>query len=174
MVPCTRYQWDALQKTAEANGWTPFVPPDQLYQTRPFTVLSPLFPDTILTHELGAFVSMTGFIVAPSAPNNCSLTYDPGDHELVSGLTSSTAYFVSWFMTPDSQVIDPPEATLVVFSRTGGSPSFVTSYAAPHHGQGYRLQFTFPAQSTVPSPSAVWISGSVTQFALSDEPPPVL
>jgi hypothetical protein len=172
MVPCTRYQWEALQKTAEANSWTPFVEPDQLYQTRPFRVSSPLFPDTILTHELGAFVYMAGFLVNVPSPQHGSLTYDPGDHELVSDLTPSNIYFVFWFMTPDSQVLEPPEPTLLVFSRTASDPSLVTSYVPSHHGQGCSFQFTFPAQSTVPSPPAVWIIGAATQFALSDAPPP--
>jgi hypothetical protein len=175
MVPCTRYQWEAVQKTAELNGWTPFAEPDRLYQTRPFTVQSPLFPDTILTHELGSFVYRAGFRVDSSAPQHCSLTYDPGDHELVSDLTPSNTYFVFWFMTPGSQVLEAPEPTVILFSfSTPTSVSFVGSYVPPDHGQGCRLQFTIPEQTSPPSPPEPWISGIVTQFALSDEPPPPL
>jgi hypothetical protein len=172
MVPCTRYQWEAVQKTAEANGWTPFVEPDRLYQTRPFTVQSSLFPDTILTHELGPFVYRAGFVVRSPSSVSGSLTYDPGDHVLVDSLSSNDAYSVFWFMSPDAQVLEAPEPTLIVFSFTAVTPSFVGSYVPPHHGQGCRLQFTFPAQSSPPNPPEAWIQGVVTQFSLSDEPPP--
>jgi hypothetical protein len=172
MVPCTRYQWEAIQQTAEANGWTPFPEPDQQYQTRPFIVMSPLFPHTILTHELGAFVFRAGFLVVSTAPEHCTLTCGPSAHPLVSDLTPSNMYFVFWFMTPDSEVLDPPEPTVLVFSIAGPNPSLVTSYVPPHHGQGSGLQFTIPEQSSPPDPPATWIEGFVTQFALSNESPP--